>query len=290
MTDYDQLLSIWRTKRITTGAQLAAEMNGNGVNFIYHNGKLENDSITYHDTREIFDRGGVTAYTGDVRTLFEIQNLCAGYHRFLDAFEKKESLTEAFVLELHRILTQGTYDAHRYEIGERPGAYKLHDFVTGIGEVGALPEDVEQEMAELLEELQDVPDRNVLTAAAYFHAKLENIHPFADGNGRVGRLLMNYILVLHDHPPVIIFAEDRREYYAALEQYDQHPELVPLTAFLTRQCEKTWERYLERQIKREQKSAPNLAGQLASAAQEARQRNRQLQAAPSAPSCEQELN
>lgn len=285
MSAYETLLLIWREKRISTAAELAAEMNGNGVNFIYHNGKLENDQITYHDTREIFDRGGVTSYTGDIRTLFEIQNLCAGYRRFLEAFGKHEPLTDTFVKELHGILTQGTYDAHRYEIGERPGAYKLHDFVTGRDEVGALPEDVPQEMAELLNELQDVSDENALTAAAYFHAKLENIHPFADGNGRVGRLLMNYILVQHNHPPIIIFAEDRKEYYAALEKYDRDLELVPLVAFLKAQCEKSWSRYLDRRQTRDKHAdldkALTMTEQLTSATTEAEQRNAELSGKPS---------
>ena len=83
---------------------------------------------------------------------------------------------------------------------------------------------------------------NALTAAAYFHAKFENIHPFADGNGRTGRLAMNYLLVLHGHPPVIIHEEDRKEYYDALETWDVQQELVPLQEFLKRQTEKTWEK------------------------------------------------
>ena len=65
-------------------------------------------------------------------------------------------------------------------------------------------------MTELLDELKDIPAEKALTAAAYFHAKFENIHPFADGNGRTGRLAMNYFLVCHDHPPVIIHEEDRK--------------------------------------------------------------------------------
>lgn len=246
MMTYDNILAVWKKKHITTAAELATVMNGNGAKFIYHSGKIENDKISYHDTREIFDHGGVTSYTGDVRTLFEIQNLCAGYQRFLTAFGSKEPLNETLLLELHSILTQGTYDTHRYEIGERPGTYKLHDFVTGKEEVGALPEDVPFEMSELLDEMNEITSEQALTAAAYFHAKMENIHPFADGNGRTGRLLMNYLLILHDHPPIIIFEEDRREYYSALEHFDTHQELAPLVSFLKTQTEKTWSHYFLR--------------------------------------------
>lgn len=99
-------------------------------------------------------------------------------------------------------------------------------------------------MAELLEELQDVVPEKALTAAAYFHAKFENIYPFADGNGRVGRLAMNYLLVLNNHPPIVIHEEDRRDYYNALEAWDSQQELEALRAFLMAQTEKTWEKQI----------------------------------------------
>ncbi len=92
---YDEIIANWREKNIRTAADIALEMNGNGAAFIYHSAKIENDSITYHDTREIFDHGGVTSYTGDVRSLFEIQNSVAAYYRMLDAFEKRELIFEA---------------------------------------------------------------------------------------------------------------------------------------------------------------------------------------------------
>ncbi len=89
-------------------------------------------------------------------------------------------------------------------MGERPGEYKLHDYVTGRNEIGAAPEDVADEMRELLGELHGIPENRLLRVAAYYHVKFENIHPFADGNGRTGRLTMNYFLVMNNHPPVTI--------------------------------------------------------------------------------------
>ena len=214
--NYQDIVAIWQSKQIKTAADIACEMNGNGVAFIYHSAKIENDRITYHDTREIFDHGGVTGYTGDVRSLFEIQNSVAAY------------------------------DTLRYQKGERPGVYKKNDYVTGVQEVGALPEDVPEELSELASELEDIRPEQALTAAAYYHAKFENIHPFADGNGRAGRLLMNYLLLLLDHPPVIIHAEDRRAYYNALEQFDSDQKLDSLVDFLKSQTVKTWQARFER--------------------------------------------
>ena len=141
----------------------------------------------------------------------------------------------------------------RYQKGERPGSYKKHDYVTGAKEVGALPEDVPEELAELIAELDGVETCQALTAAAYFHAKFENIHPFADGNGRTGRLLMNYLLLFWDHPPIIIHEEDRRAYYDALEKFDEDQELAPLTAFLREQTVKTWRTRFEREQARQRK-------------------------------------
>ena len=246
MTSYEKALDLWRSKNIASDAELAEALNSHSISFAFHSGKIENDNITYHDTREIFEHDGVTSYTGDLRTLFEIRNAKEAYEMFLDAFRTKRPLDEAFIKELHLHMTHGTYDARRWQPGERPGEYKRHDYVTGQTEIGAAPEDVAEDMGELLEELKDVSSENVLTAAAYFHAKFENIHAFADGNGRTGRLAMNYLLVLHGHPPVIIHEEDRKEYYAALEAWDVRQDLAPLRHFLKSQTEKTWKRQIAR--------------------------------------------
>ena len=121
-------------------------------------------------------------------------------------------------------------------------------------------EDVADEMAELLDELQDLDSGNVLIAAAYFHAKFENIHPFADGNGRTGRLAMNYLLVMHNHPPVTIHEEDRKEYYEALEAWDRDQDLKPLRAFLQSQTEKTWEKQIQRAQRKDRQGTDHLPG------------------------------
>lgn len=238
---YNDVIDFWKQKNIQNEAELDAVLQSYSVDFAFHSGKIENDKVTYHDTREIFDKDGVTSYTGDLRTLFEIKNSKLAFERILKAFDIKEPVTESFVKEIQKLLTKGTYDQRRYLLGERPGEYKKGDYVTGRNEVGALAEDVREEMKELLDELQDVDDLPALTVAAYFHAKFENIHPFSDGNGRTGRLLMNYILLLMGHPPIVIHEEDRKEYYDALECFDSNLDLKPFLEFLKKQTAKTWE-------------------------------------------------
>lgn len=246
MTDYEKAVALWRRKKISTDAELSEALNGHSIAFAYHSGKLENDSITYNDTREIFEHDGVSSYTGDLRTLFEIRNAREANELLLSAFNKKRPIDESLVKEFQKLLTNNTYDTRRWQLGERPGEYKQHDYVTGINEIGAAPEDVQAEMSELIDEITDVPDEKALIAAAYFHAKFENIHPFADGNGRTGRLLMNYFLILHKHPPVIIHEEDRKDYYAALEAWDNRQSLEELISFLQKQTVKTWKKQIQR--------------------------------------------
>ncbi len=248
MTDYEKAVVFWREKLVKTDAELAAALNGQSIAFAYHSGKIENDKITYQDTREIFEHDGVVSYTGDLRTLFEIRNGREAYELFLDAFGAGRPLDEALICEMQKKLTQNTYDQRRYQLGERPGEYKRHDYVTGREEVGAPPEDVAEEMRELLEELSEIPVGKELTAAAYFHVKFENIHPFADGNGRVGRLAMNYFLAAHNHPPVTIHQEDKKDYYQALEAWDSHQALEPMMAFLRNQTVKTWEKQIRKKF------------------------------------------
>ena len=249
MTNYESAVQLWQNRHIQNDAELSEALNGHSIAFAYHSGKIENDRITYHDTREIFEHDGVTSYTGDLRTLFEIRNAKDANELFLISFSDRRPITEILIKEFQFKLTNNTYDIRRYQLGERPGEYKKHDYVTGREEIGALPEVVSLEMSELLAEIQDIDDEKALTAAAYFHAKFENIHPFADGNGRVGRLLMNYLLVLHDHPPIVIHEEDRKLYFEALEAWDSKQELIPLIEFLKQQTVKTWKKQIERSLK-----------------------------------------
>jgi len=243
---YSNILKLWRSYQIKSPADLDKYLESFRVLFAYNSGRIENTDITYHDTREIFENGKISAYSGDPRALFEQQNQKLCYEYLKDKIVSKEPLSAELAKEIHRALTMGTYDVKRYiERGERPGEYKKHDYVTGIHEVGADAKEVEGEMDLLIEEINAYGGDDILKAAAYFHARFEYIHPFADGNGRVGRTILNYLLMINNHPPLIIYDDDKRDYYAALQSYDESEEIEPLFGFLRLQCEKTWEKTLE---------------------------------------------
>ncbi|MDI9242332.1 Fic family protein [Fusibacillus kribbianus] len=249
MSPYERLLNEWKKENLQTADDLAGKLDSFRVLFAYHSGKIENENVTYHDTRDIFENGKIIDYTGDIRTLFEIQNQKEAHRFILESYEERRAIDEEFIKQLHAILMKGCYDEHRWNQGERPGEYKLHDYVTGIREIGCPPEYVSEEMEELIEDIQEaVPPEKAVIGGAYLHAKFENIHPFADGNGRVGRTLMNYYFLLQGHPPVIIYEEDRKKYYAALEEFDEELKLDQMIGFLKSEAIKTHSRYLEKPL------------------------------------------
>lgn len=229
-----------------------AKLDEFSLSFGYNSGKIENDEITYHDTREIFEKGTVSSFTGNVRTIFEIQNLKVSWEWALRELKKDFILTEDSVLHAHYLLTRGTYDEKRWEAGERPGEYKRGDYVVGVSNVGAPASEVSNLVAELGDDVNKtrsslgarVSADKALTIAAYLHAQLVDIHPFADGNGRVARLLMNMELISSSLPPVAVLEQDRMAYYGALDAFHDERDLDPFRTFLQVELIKSWQQII----------------------------------------------
>ena len=95
----------------------------------------------------------------------------------------------------------------------------------------------EAEMPARLEELHHAKEEGI-----ELHVLCNPTKILDDGNGRVGRTLLNYWLMINDYPPMIIYEEDRRAYYDALQAYDEREDLEPLTLFLQQETVRTWER------------------------------------------------
>ena len=99
MKNYELALELWQQRNIQNDAELAEALNGHSIAFAYHSGKIENEKVTYHDTREIFEHDGVTSYTGDLRTLFEIRNAKDAFELLLTAFNERRKLDEELIKE-----------------------------------------------------------------------------------------------------------------------------------------------------------------------------------------------
>lgn len=238
---YERLCSSWGS---LTENEKDLRLDRFKVAFSFNSGSLENPAITYHDTAEIFDKNGVSNFSGDVRTIYEITNLKHAWSWLLEAVRSHAVFDQEMLLDAHRVLTAGTYDEDRWAKGERPGAFKRGDYRVA-DTVGFPPEEVEPAIKELLAEMAEAmsaprASKNALTIAAYAHARLVDIHPFADGNGRVARLLMNYVFMVFQKPPCSISVDDRLAYFGALDAFHETQDLEPFKTFLQVQALKTW--------------------------------------------------
>lgn len=247
MSRYKDIVELWKGFGIESSADLESHLENFSILFAYNSGAIENREITYHDTREIFESGKVSGYSGNLKTLFEISNMKDAYRLMLKWFDEKTPLSLESIKEMHYQIAKLTYDQRRWELGERPGQFKKDDrWGVGRHDIAAPVEEVEANLQEDLDEINSYAGSKPLVAAAFFHARFEGVHAFADGNGRCGRALMNYYLITHDHPPVVVYEEDKSQYYKALDEYDETGDLSPLIGFLEAQAEKTWLPTLER--------------------------------------------
>lgn len=241
MEQYNRIVEIWQSHKIISFADLDRHLESFRILFAYHSGKIENDEITYNNTREIFDTGRVNNFSGDPRALFEQQNQKLCFELIKSRAISKESISIELIKEVHAALAGGTYGEHMYiENGERPGEFKKHDYVTGVNQVGSASKNIKSDLSDLVEEINEYDGKDVLKAATYFHARFEFIHPFSDGNGRVGRTIINFYLMTHNHPPFIVYDEDKQMYYECLQKYDDDELLEPLYEFFKYEIEKTW--------------------------------------------------
>jgi len=141
--------------------------------------------------------------------------------------ETRERISLPLILELHKIVFENS-KPFAGKLREKGVEVVVTDGRGGIAHRGAPSTHVRSLLLELVKWYgQNKKKYPPLVLAAVVHNQFENIHPFEDGNGRVGRLLLNNILLKHRMPPVNIELENRQEYYAALQAYENRHDLRP---------------------------------------------------------------
>jgi Fic family protein len=199
----------------------------------YHSNHLEGNSLTYGETKALI-LFGITAQGKPLKDHFEITGHNEAINWVIDIVKGDFPLTEKFIRELHTLLLKESYEVDAVTPDGKPtkkrinvGSYKTsaNHVLTKTGEIFyfATPEETPVEMHDLLvwynEKINEV-NKNPILIAAEFHYKFIRIHPFDDGNGRTARILMNFILMQFNYPPVIIKTEDKTNYFAVLQMAD----------------------------------------------------------------------
>ena len=125
------------------------------------------------------------------------------------------------------------------------GTFKtLPNEIIGANFKTSPPHLVEEHLNKLIENFHS-SNEDIIKKVAIFHADFEKIHPFPDGNGRTGRLLMNFELMKEGFPITIIKKEDREDYYNALEKAHSNDDYEDIISFIENNVEKSFEFYFE---------------------------------------------
>lgn len=178
---------------------------------VYNSNAIENSTLTLEDTEDILIRNKIRT-DHEIREIFEAKNLASAIKYLM--YNPEKEISVELILKLHKTLLSNIRDeiAGRFRSGKEWVRVGTH--------IGANPEFVNGLVYNLVEENNSETDEYFLEKIAYFHAEFENIHPFTDGNGRIGRLITNEQLDLLGLPPIIIPNKSKNdEYYPALDEY-----------------------------------------------------------------------
>lgn len=210
----------------------------------YHSNNLEGNSLTYGETKALILHG-ITAQGKPLKDHFEITGHNEAIEWVLDIISGNQPMTENFIRQFHEILLKEPYEVDAITPDGQPtkkmiqvGKYKStpNHVRTKTGEMFyfASVEETPAKMSDLINWYRSKrSELNSIVLAAEFHYRFILIHPFDDGNGRVARLLMNFILMENNYPPVIIRTEDKENYFAALRQADAG-SIEPFIAYITK--------------------------------------------------------
>lgn len=200
--------------------QKAASLKGNiyhktQIDLTYNSNHIEGSRLTHEQTRFIFETNTIGMSDGAVNTddIVETMNHFRCIDYIIDTAD--ERLGETYIKRLHAMLKSGTSDSRRewFAVGD----YKRLANEVG-GQMTSLPEDVEKDMKELLADYQ-TKRQPTLHDILDFHVRFERIHPFQDGNGRVGRLVMFKECLHFGIIPFIITDELKLFYYRGLAEW-----------------------------------------------------------------------
>jgi len=207
------------------------------VNFTYESNALEGNSLTLKDVTLLLAEN-ITPEGKDLRDVFETRNTREVHDNL---FRKRIKIEVNKIIKLHTMLVKDT--------GVASGFKRFPNFLVMRNLKTTPPEKVGDEMEKIIEKYKsDKEIIHTLKLAAVFHGAFERIHPFEDGNGRVGRVLINAMLLGRGYPPLIIRKTERRSYFSALEAAD-NGHLQKLERFLIKKMEKTFTKFFEVYVK-----------------------------------------
>lgn len=209
------------------------------IDLTYNSNHMEGSRLTRNQTRYIFETNTV----GVENEVLNVDDVIETVNHFccidLVINHADDILSEKFIKELHLTLKNGTSDSRKdwFAVGEYK---KIPNEVGGMDT--ALPEEVADKMKTLLKEYNVIKEKT-LEDILDFHVKFERIHPFQDGNGRVGRLIMFKECLKHNIVPFIIEDNLKLFYYRGLKEWDNEKGYLTDTCLTAQDKYKTYLNY-----------------------------------------------
>lgn len=206
------------------------------IELTYNSNHIEGSKLSHDQTRYIFETNtiGITDKSVKIDDIIETVAHFRCIDKIIDS--AKKPLTEKLIKELHRTLKSGTSDSEKpwFNVGEYKGV---------PNEVGGMsttePENVAAEMNALLKKY-NLTKQKSLADIIDFHVQFERIHPFQDGNGRIGRLIMLKECLKHGIVPFIIEDEIKIFYYRGLKEWDREKGYLTDTCLSAQDKFKAW--------------------------------------------------
>ena len=216
----------------------------------YNSNKIEGSTLTSEQTASLFDTGSLFADSDTVYRAKDIEEMTGHFSMFNYMLKTiNDTLSEDMIKQFHYHLKAGVFEdmANGYLVGQyKNRANQVSDIET------SLPSEVESNMYKLLNGYLNV-EHVKIDDILMFHADFEQIHPFQDGNGRVGRMIMFRECLVHDIIPVIIKDETKLKYYHALHQLQIEKNISPFMKYAEEQQQsyfKEINRYIDIHLER----------------------------------------
>jgi len=197
--------------------------------FVFNTNAIEGSTIAKDEVRSILEKKKVTDPE---------EKETKGVAKAVEYIRKtKDDLSLSMIKKLHKLCFE---DSKSYAGKFRDVEVVIRSGSGKIMHTGVPSEELKDYLNDFVEWYQDNKKKfKPLVLAAIIHNQFEYIHPFQDGNGRVGRLLLNFILLKNKYPPINILLKDRQEYYKTLYEYSANHNLKPTLRFLIKQYKKT---------------------------------------------------
>src|SRR3990167_2826417 len=180
---------------------------------VYNSNAIENSTLTLEETEKILLQIDLDRFITE-REIFEAKNL-ARVVSYIDTRAKEQELTLEVILSLHKMLISNIRDdiAGRFR--------KDKEYVRVGSHIAPAPQEVVGRLEKMLAEYNATSHENIIKRIARLHLVFEYTHPFVDGNGRIGRVINNYLLIREGFVPVNIKFIDRKKYYDAFKEFDE---------------------------------------------------------------------